>query len=172
MSTIESRIAELESRITKLESGTHKTSSGGGETDTLKPEMLEQAWADKDIAKLPSNWKGRSLDVIHRYSDLDAKEATDLAGFFSWKAEKGRNEVPVRMSNKLDKKTGQPVPWFESDLFTAKILRTWAKYGPNSTTKTNATGASRYGTSGHGASAKHAVTPEPSDADEDAGFPF
>lgn len=138
-------IDELEKRVAVLEAKAATAPSGGPRpTDTFDPSKLSEHWADKPVRKLPSKWKGRDV-TGELYSTLSAKEATDLAGFFEWKAQKGREEVPVRCRD--DGK-----PWHESDAFEAKLLRTWASVA--SAPKVTPA-ASRYGTSGHGASAKH-----------------
>jgi hypothetical protein len=92
------------------------SSEGGG--DTLPLEKLSESWANKTVRKTSSRWKHRDV-VGMKYSELTSEEALDLAGFYEWKAAKGREEVPVRMNDK-----GKP--WHESDSFEAKILRTWA----------------------------------------------
>jgi hypothetical protein len=51
-----------------------------------------------------------------------------MAGFYEWKASKGREENPPRLRN--DGK-----PWHESDSFEAKLLRAWAKRAANRKTQ-------------------------------------
>jgi hypothetical protein len=58
--------------------------------------------------------------VGRRYSEATAEWHNAQAGLMSWKAKKGREEVPVRMKN-----NGKP--WWESDLFESKLSRAWAR---------------------------------------------
>lgn len=112
---MEERIAALEARVTALESSKGKPAAN---TDTFSLDKLENAWADKEVKKVPSTWK--LGDVIgKKYSELTPEEAQELAGFYEWKAQKGREEVPVR-------KRDDGKPWHENDSFEAKLLRTWA----------------------------------------------
>lgn len=135
MSTLEvalARIAALEARVSALESGGAPSSSSasgsrssGGipQVEPLNDAQLDKAWADKRISKDPKNWKGRT-QVGRRYSNAPPEWLLSMAGFFEWKAQKGREEVPVRTRD--DGK-----PWHESDTFEAKLLRAWARRNAN-----------------------------------------
>jgi hypothetical protein len=117
-------IAALRARIEALEggSGGHPSSSGGGSSgggEALSDSQLNNAWADKKITKDPPKWKGPT-QVNRTYSKAPIEWLESMAGFLDWKAQKGREEVPVRMNNKNR-------PWHESDTFEAKILRGWAR---------------------------------------------
>lgn len=124
------KIAVLEARLDALEAGGGGASNGGSSSgggvprvEPLPDQMLENAWADQTIDKDPPKYKGRS-QVGRRYSlaPLDWLEST--AGFFEWKAHKGRNETPVRVQTS-GKNAGKP--WHEADTFRARLLRAWAK---------------------------------------------
>jgi hypothetical protein len=158
MSTIESKLQELESRIAKLEGAPKTQASGGG--DTLPLSKLSESWAQKAVRRVPKNWKHRDVTGM-QYADLTAEECLDLAGYHTWAANKGKTEQPVRL-----KTNGKP--WWEADEFEAKLLRTHAA------AKTANPDASRYGTSGTGANAKHTGSPEPDAFDVDSGsdLPF
>jgi hypothetical protein len=127
------KIAVLEARLDALEagrggastsngssSGATNGSSGGGEA--LPDHMLDNDWADSKIDKDPPKWKGRS-QVNRWYSDAPPEWLRSMAGFFDWKADKGRKEVPVRLQSS-GKNAGKP--WHEADTFKAKLLRAWA----------------------------------------------
>jgi len=120
------RIAALEARVAALEGGNGRSASGGGASsggvpraEPLPDSMLDKSWADKAITKDPKSYKGRS-QVGRRYSLAPADWLESMAGFFEWKAQKGREENPPRLRN--DGK-----PWHESDMFEAKLLRAWAR---------------------------------------------
>lgn len=129
MSTLEvalARIVALEARVAALESGASSASTGGGsssssgrEEEALPDHLLEKPWADKTIARDPKQWKGPT-QVNRRYSRAPAEWLLMAARNMEFKAQKGREEVPVRLNNK-----GKP--WHESDTFEAKILRGWAR---------------------------------------------
>lgn len=162
----DARLDALEARVSRLEAGSAPASSA----DTLPFEKLRESWADKQIGKLPSNWKGRDV-VGMSYSDLTAEEARDLAGFHQWKCDKAKTENPPRLQTS-GKNAGKP--WWEVDAFTAKLLRTWSAYREQAPTKPQRQAAAPYGRSGAQASAKHTMPPEPPDAEfEDGGdLPF
>lgn len=116
------RIAALEARVADLEAGGGKSTSGGGAApsggEALPDHMLDNAWADKTITKDPKQWKGPT-QVNKRFSRAPSEWLEMMAKNMDFKAQKGREEVPVRLNNK-----GKP--WHESDTFEAKILRGWA----------------------------------------------
>lgn len=151
LDALKSRVAALEARVA---SGGNAGNAGG---DTLPLAKLHEPWADKEIKRVPSTWKHRNV-VGKMYSDLTAEEALDLAGFYDWKAKRGREEVPVRMNNK-----GKP--WHESDSFESKLMRTWALQKSQPAKPDTRFG----GASGFGANAKHTGTPEPESTDGDNG---
>lgn len=146
---IMARLAALEARVSALESGGSKSPSAQSPKksgDTLPAHTLAQAWADKRVRKVSRTWQGRDIVGMH-YSELTPDECEDLAGFLDWCAAKGREDNPPRIN-----RNGKP--FYESDEFESKLLRTWAKYGASKSA------SAPYGRSGAGASAKHAVTPE------------
>ena len=161
MASIEERLSAVEKRLSEME-GRLASGKSGGDGDTFSPDKLTASWADKTVRKLPKNWKHRDI-VGCQYSDLSKEEALDLAGFHEWKAQKGREENPVRMDN-----NGKP--WHERDTFEAKLLRTWARYGGQDTKPAKA--SAPYGRSGNLASAKHTMPPEPEFSDADEELPF
>ena len=116
-------IAALKARVDALEGGGARPSSNGGGSsgggEAIGDSQLNNAWADKKITKDPPKWKGPT-QVNRTYSKAPIEWLESMAGFLDWKAQKGREEVPVRMNNK-----GKP--WHESDTFEAKILRGWAR---------------------------------------------
>jgi len=119
------RIAALEARVAALEVGNGRSASGGGEA--LPDHMLNNAWADATIDKDPPKYKGRS-QVGRRYSIAPVDWLESAAGFYEWKAQKGREENPVRLQTS-GKNAGKP--WHEADSFKAKLLRAWAKRNAN-----------------------------------------
>ena len=116
-------IAALKARVDALEGGGARSSSNGsgstGAGEALSDAQLDKAWADKKITKDPPKWTGPT-QVNRTYSKAPVEWLESMAGFLDWKAQKGREEVPVRLNN-----SGKP--WHESDTFEAKILRGWAR---------------------------------------------
>ena len=88
--------------------------------DELSDSFLDaQPWTDRDITKNPKRWAG----VDHagfRYSEASSEWLECQASLLDYKAQKGREAVPVRLNQK-----GKP--WHESDAFEAKICRAWAR---------------------------------------------
>ena len=132
MSTLEIALAKitiLEAEVAELKAGRGSApAASGGAGEALPDHLLEAAWADKEISRDPKQWKGPT-QVGRMYSRAPADWLRMAAGNADFKAQKGREEVPVRMSNKV--KDGKPVPWYESDLFEAKLLRAWANRNAN-----------------------------------------
>ncbi len=81
------------------------------------PDLIAK-FADDVVRKQPSNWKGRPIEGL-KYRELTPAECGDLAGFFDWKAAKGRAENPPRLDN-----GGKP--WFLRDELHAKVLHAMA----------------------------------------------
>ena len=90
-----------------------------GEVVPLADHQLENDWANKIVSKDPRRWTGESM-VGRRYSDCSAEWHDSMAGLCEFKAQKGREETPVRLKN-----NGRP--WHESDAFEAKLCRAWAR---------------------------------------------
>lgn len=136
LAILAAEIALLKARVDALEggrgtssSGGAPSSSGGGATpgDALPDHLLDNAWADAKIDKDPPKFKGRT-QVGRRYSIASVEWLESAAGFYEWKAQKGREEVPVRLQAS-GKNAGKP--WHEADTFKAKLLRAWAKRAAN-----------------------------------------
>ncbi len=121
--TLLARITALEARVADLEAGGGKAAGtgGGGPTgagEVLSDHLLNEPWADKVISKDPGKWKGVT-QVGRKYSKAPLEWLLMKASGLEWKAQKGREEIPVRLNDK-----GKP--WHLSDSFEAKILRGWA----------------------------------------------
>ena len=149
LAVLQAELALLKARVDALEQGRGAApSSGNGGGDTLPEHMLTKSWADKKISKDPKQWKGPT-QVGKTYSRAPVEWLEMAANNADFKAQKGREENPVRLRN--DGK-----PWHESDTFEAKLLRTWAKRRAAMPQPVKA--------------APPPLPVEPSDADED--FPF
>lgn len=143
MSTLElalARITILESEVAALKSGKGSAPGASGGGEALPDHLLDNAWADKTIGKDPKQWKGPT-QVGRLYSRAPVEWLKMAANNMDFKAQKGREEVPVRMNDK-----GKP--WHESDTFEAKIMRGWAARNAN----------------------KPATAPKPKSADDDFDF--
>lgn len=114
---IEARLAALEARGGQAPSGQGQSAN---DDSTFSFDKLSADWADKMVAKDPPRWQGETMVGVP-YSECPAGWLDSMAGFLAWKAQKGREEVPVRVNNR-----GKP--WHESDAFEAKLCRTWAKF--------------------------------------------
>ena len=120
LATVEGRLAALEGRAAQATGSAHV--SGGGEA--LDDRHLSADWADKVVKR---DLRGGQVPMIgRRYSECPAEWHTQMAAQCERSAEKNRNEVPIRLSKKVDKK-GNLVPWHEQDSFEAKLHRAWAK---------------------------------------------
>jgi hypothetical protein len=121
------RLAVIESKLDRLLASAGPTdasasssatrSSAGG--DALPDGQLDNAWADKEVRKDPPRYQGPSM-VGRHYSEVHSEWHDANAGYLDWKAAKGREETPVRLNAK-----GRP--WWESDVFEAKICRAWSR---------------------------------------------
>jgi hypothetical protein len=117
--------SEDEERVLKaLAGGLLKVMGGGaGATgssgEALEDHHLSQSWADKEIKKDPPRYSGPTM-VGRRYSEAPSEWHESNAGFYEFKARKGREENPVRLKN-----NGKP--WHEADTFEAKLCRAWGK---------------------------------------------
>lgn len=135
--TIEDRVRALEDFVATLRQavvgGARSTDSSAGgpsaptRVEALADGLLDNAWADAKIDKDPPQYKGRT-QVGRRYSLAPVEWLESAAGFFEWKAKKGREETPVRLQAS-GKNAGKP--WHEADTFKAKLLRAWAKRNAN-----------------------------------------
>jgi hypothetical protein len=93
---------------------------GGASGKAAGDKILDADWCQrKTVDKLPKNWDGSNI-IGMRWEECASEDLLKLAGFYEWKAEKGRNEVPVRLNNKGE-------PWHKSDTFNAEICRGYAK---------------------------------------------
>lgn len=123
------KIAVLEARLDALEGGRGASSSSGassagaGGGEALPDHLLDNAWADKTIAKDPKQWKGPT-QVNRRFSRAPAEWLDMAASNMEFKAQKEREAVPVALQT-TGKNAGKP--WHESTTFNAKLLRAWAR---------------------------------------------
>ena len=86
--------------------------------EVASDDLMNREWADMTIQKDPPRSKFPS-QVGKKMSECPPGYLLDYASFYEWKAEKGREETPVRLNNK-----GKP--WHESDSLIAKVARGWA----------------------------------------------
>lgn len=153
---LEARIAALEGRVAQLEKPRAAAPRPAapapvGIVAATDAECLGQ-YGDPDIRKDPPRWTGESF-AGRRFSQTSPEYLECLAGFKAWSA------------NEDDKKgavddQGRPKSyWAKKD---AALALGWARRLRAGLT---VEAPSRYGTTGHGASAKHATTPEPMDLD-------
>ena len=167
MSTsIEARLAALEARVSQLEkprTAAPRTAAPAtappGITAATDAECLAQ-YGDPEIRKDPPRWSGESF-AGRRFSHASPEYLETLAGFKAWSAAKDDEAGAVDSQ-------GRPKShWAKKD---AALALGWARRLRAGLT---VEAPSRYGTTGHGASAKHATTPDDSiGIGEDDGIPF
>ncbi len=147
--SLEERVKALEAFQAKVE---RAFGSAVGGAASLPSVDIDSQHGDPEVRKDPPKWNGESC-VGRRYSECPIDYLESMAGFLQWKAGKNDAEAGKEKYAKYDR------------LDAARALA-WV-----SRKKTE---ASRYGTSGHGANAKHTGTPEPVEAEfeDDAGVPF
>lgn len=140
---LETRLAMVEAKLAALEAAAKAKPEAG-----LPTVNLDSEHGDPVVRKDPPRWPGDTF-VGKRYSDCTPEYLESLAGFLAWKAKK----------NDADGKT----KYAEYDRLDAARAQGWAariRAGHGKATAT--TEAARYGTSGHGANAKHTA---PADTD-------
>jgi hypothetical protein len=171
--SIEERLAALEARLAKLEARPAAPAGGGGGGSAATDSELDAKFGDREIKRMPSPkyWPGEESFLGKRMSEcspefLDAfARYKDACSFMKEKSPKDDKDLQYAQYDKND----------------ARLARGWAKRirerGPAQVTLPGAAvEEERYGTSGHGASAKHSTTPEtPSFSEDDFaddGIPF
>jgi len=142
--SVEQDIAELRARVVALE-------------EAAKPVDISGEYGDKEVRKDPQRWQGPSM-VGKRWSQCPADYLEMLAGLCDWKANK--NDEEFASTGNADKKK-----YARYEREDAKRIRAHAQRAGKSV-QTN--DAQRYGATGHGASAKHAVDRD----DDDTSLPF
>jgi hypothetical protein len=164
MSTaIEDRIAALEGRVAQLEkpraaAPRPAAPAPAGIVAATDAECLGQ-YGDPEIRKDPPRWTGESF-AGRRFSQTSPEYLDNLASFKMWSANKDDAEGAV------DSQDRPKSHWAKKD---AALALGWARRLRAGLT---VEAPSRYGTTGHGASAKHAVTPDDSFGDSEADIPF
>lgn len=130
--SLESRVVELERVVAAMRAAfvggqtvlpgvappAPAASAGPATPAVADDKLLSLSWANFTITKDPPRWDGPSY-VGRVMSECPADYLLNLAGFFEWKAKKGREENPPRCNDK-----GKP--WYERDELTAKLARGWA----------------------------------------------
>lgn len=150
---LEARLAALESRVALLEKprpaaprpAQPAASAPSGITAATDAECLGQ-YGDPEIRKDPPRWTGESF-AGRRFSQTSPEYLDNLASFKMWSANKDDAEGATDSQ-------GRPKShWAKKD---AALALGWARRLRAGLTVE----APRYGTTGHGASAKHTGTPE------------
>ena len=148
---IEARIAALEARVSQLEkpraaAPRPAAPAPAGIVAATDAECLA-TYGDPEIRKDPPRWSGESF-AGRRFSQTSPEYLETLAGFKAWSANKDDEAGAVDSQ-------GRPKShWAKKD---AALALGWARRLRAGLT---AEAPSRYGTTGHGASAKHTGTPE------------
>jgi hypothetical protein len=114
MTVSDEQFAALTARVTALETA--------AKPQPPVSDSLLAKFADDVVRKPPSTWKGRPIEGL-KYSELTPAECGDLAGFFDWKAAKGRAENPPRLDN-----AGKA--WYLRDELHARVLHAMALKAP------------------------------------------
>lgn len=140
--SLEQRVDALEAEVAAMKA----TIAAIGSAKVAPPlpvVNIDGQYGDPEVRKDPPRWvkDGGETCVGYRYSQCPPDFLDSLAGFLEWKA--GKNDAEGK-----DK-------WAGYDRLDAARARAWAARKRED--------ASRYGTTGHGASAKHTA---PRDEDE------
>lgn len=134
--TLETRVARLESELAVVKAELASVAAGRTSAATLPTVNIDDPkYGDPVIRKDPPRWKGKTHEGAH-YSQCPPEYLRELSGFLVWRAGK-ENEQPEKQK------------YAKYSMLDAARAIEWAKR--------KETEASRYGTSGRGASAKHSV---------------
>lgn len=127
-------LAKLRARVEALEA--KKTPAAREPVSDKKAalfafEKLSEPWAVQDVRRDPKFWSGES-QVGKKFHECPPAFLDKVASSLEAYAEKQKADPNCKKDNK-----GKP--WYERDLFTAKLARTWAAYiranGPLPTTE-------------------------------------
>ena len=142
------------------------TASSGGGAELASDADLDSQYGDPEVKRDPKQWAGESM-VGRRFSQCPPDYLETLAGFKDWQARKDDE------SGAVDDKGRPKSHWAKKD---AARARGWGKRVRDGWTPSNGAGAapqpSRYGASGHGASAKHTGSPDDYGAAAGDDIPF
>lgn len=98
--------------------------------EPIEDHHLDSPWAAKSVKRDPTAWKGPS-QVGKTWDQIASIEWLEKAASSKeFAAHKGRelpDSDPAKWSKAVDKKTGKPKAWHESNTFDARILRGWAE---------------------------------------------
>lgn len=147
MSDIEARISALESELAVIKA---RLSATPAPADLPAANIDDPKYGDPVVRKDPPRWNGESF-AGRTFSTCSPDYLRNLAGFLQWRAGKEKAD-PAKEK------------YARYSLLDASRALAWAER----IEKDAKAEAARYGTSGHGANAKHTGTPE----DDDGGLPF
>ncbi len=111
---LESRVAKLEADVAELKKS---PAPATGSAKVADDRLLDNPWADKEVRKDPTFWKGASY-VGRRWSECPPEYLDKLAAFMEFCAQKD-SEKPEEEQPKNNK--GEP--WWKSTLFEASLVR-------------------------------------------------
>jgi hypothetical protein len=123
---------------------------------------LDGQYGNPEIKKDPPRWSGESF-VGRTFSQTSADYLECVAGFKDWSAAKDDETGAV------DGKGRPKSHWARKD---ASLARGWAKRLRDGFKPQDGASASRYGTSGHGANAKHTGSPDGYGGNANDDIPF
>lgn len=142
------QLAAFEARLVAVE-----TNRIAPVEETLAVDIDDPKYGDPVVRKNPPRWTGEDF-AGRPYSQCTPEFLDSLAGFLLWRAKKEEAEP-------------EKAKYARYSRLDAARARAWIKRMGEV-----ATSASRYGTSGAGASAKHTGTPDPAPFSEEDEIPF
>ena len=166
MSELTEREVALLKRLCAFISGGADASSDGESGWQQKPAtdaQMAERFGDPEVRKDPRRWAGESY-VGAKYSQCPSDYLLVMAEFQEFKAGMdAKKPDPAKHSN--------GTPYYVYNRKDASLARGWARRNEGKALPPpGMSGGSRYGTSGHGANAKHTGTPEPTGASEGEAF--
>jgi hypothetical protein len=136
--------------LRKLNAGASAGGTGPAGGTVASDYELDGQYGNPEIKKDPPRWSGDSM-VGRRFSQTSPDYLDTVAGFKDWSAAKDD------AAGAVDDKGRPKSHWARKD---ASLARGWAKRLRDGFKPVASNGGSRYGASGHGASAKHTGSPD------------
>lgn len=131
------RVEMLETIVLKMQETLAKLNDGVASSSPVVPDafpdhMLERPWADKTITRDPKYWDvekhGSFVGKTYSQAPLDWLER--MASLLDYKVQQEKKKEAPNL-----KQNGRP--FYEDDIFNAKLLRAWARRKAKNASKIN-----------------------------------